>query len=69
MFNRVKYQDIIHIKLKVIIDKVQEKEPYYYKDNFKWAKVEYEIMEILPQHNIYSEKKKKYIHEALINNK
>lgn len=69
MFNRVKYQDIIHIKLKVIIDKIQEKEPYYYKDNFKWAKVEYEIMEILPQHNIYSEKKKKYIHEALMNNK
>lgn len=67
MFNRIKYQDITHIKLKVIIDKVQDELPYHYKDNFKWAKVKYEIMDILPLHNIYSEKKKDYIHETLKN--
>lgn len=63
MFNRVKYQDIVHIKLKVTIEKIESEEPYYYKNNFKWAKVNYELHEILPQKNIYSEKQKKYVHE------
>ena len=62
MFNRTKYQDVVHIKLKVIIEKIESK-PYSYKDNFKWAKVSYELYEIIPLKNIYSEKQKKYVHE------
>lgn len=69
MFDRIKYQYVTHIKIKVLIDEVQAEEPYHYKDNYKWAKVKYEIMEILPEHNIYSEKRKKYLHETLKNNK
>lgn len=63
IFNKIKYQYRIHTVYKVIIDEYQTEQPYFYKDNFKYAKVHYEIESIMPEKRIYSEKLKEYIHE------
>lgn len=63
MFNRTKYQYRIHTVYKVIIDEYQTEQPYFYKDDFKYAKVHYEIESIMPEMKIYSTKSKEYIHE------
>ena len=66
MFNRIKYQEIIHIKLRVDIVKIEKELPYFYKEEFKWAKVRYSSPLIMPMKKIYSLKDKEYIHETYI---
>lgn len=62
MFNRQKYQYTLNINFEVIV-KDYEETMYPYKPGFRYAKVAYNIFEIMPQKNIYSEKDKKYVHE------
>lgn len=66
MFNRIKYQEIIHIKLRVDIVKIDKELPYFYKEGFEWAKVRYSSPLIMPIKNIYSVKDKEYIHESYV---
>lgn len=62
MFNRVKYELIVHINCEVKV--VSDLEPPYEKgDEYKFVSVFYEIGEIFPLMNIYSNKKKKFVHE------
>jgi len=63
MFNRVRYQYCIHTTYKVIVEEFIECQPYFYKEGFKYAKVRYEIYQIMPEMKIYSKKQKKFIHE------
>lgn len=63
MFNKIKYQYRIHTVYKVIIDEYQVEQPYFYRNDFKYAKVHYEIESIMPENRIYSEKLKEYVHE------
>lgn len=63
MFNRVRYQYRIHTVYKVIVEKFVEEQPYFYRDGFKYAKVNYELSYIMPEMRIYSKKHKDFIHE------
>lgn len=71
MFNRVKYQQSIHIKLRVNVVKFEKELPYFYKDNYKWAKIRYSSPVIMPMKKVYSFKDDEYIHEVYtkLNNK
>lgn len=63
MFNRVRYQYRIHTVYKVIVEKFVEEQPYFYRNGFKYAKVNYELSHIMPEMRIYSKKHKGFIHE------
>ena len=63
MFNRVRYQYRIHTVYKVIVEEFVEEQPYFYRNDFKYAKVHYELLHIMPEMRIYSKKHKKFIHE------
>lgn len=63
MFNRVRYQYRIHTVYKVVVEEFVDEQPYFYRDGFKYAKVCYELLEIMPEMRIYSKKHKKFIHE------
>ncbi len=63
MFNRIRYQYCIHTIYEVIVEEFVESQPYFYKQGFKYAKVGYKILDIMPEMRIYSKKKKKFIHE------
>ncbi len=64
MFNRMKYQEVIYVSLNVYIIKIENELPYFYKDEFKWAKVKYKFPLIMPMKKIYSSNEKKFVHET-----
>lgn len=68
MFDKVRYQYELFLKIKVIVEQVLD-EPFFYKEGFVYAKVNYELDEVMPQNNIFSEKEKKYMHELYYINK
>lgn len=61
MFNKMKYQYELYTNFKVSVEKFEEEQPYFYKEGFRYAKVRYESIEIMPVKKIYSKKKKDYI--------
>lgn len=61
MFNKIKYQYEIYTNFKVSVEKFEEEQPYFYKDGFKYARVNYNLTEIIPVKKIYSQKKEDYI--------
>lgn len=61
MFNKMKYQYELYTKFKVSVEKFEEEQPYFYKNGFRYAKVRYDSIEIMPVKKIYSKKKKDYI--------
>ncbi len=63
MFDRIRYQYRIHTVYKVIVEEFVESQPYFYKEGFKYAKVSYELLCLMPEMRIYSKKQKKFIHE------
>lgn len=63
MFDRIRYQYRIHTVYKVIVEEFSESQPYFYKEGFKYAKVSYELLCLMPEMRIYSKKQKKFIHE------
>lgn len=58
MFNKMKYKYEIYTKFKVSVERFEEEQPYFYKDGFKYAKVSYNLVEIMPSKEIYSNKRK-----------
>ena len=63
MFDKIHYQYNLHIIHKVCIDKFENDEPYHHKDGFRYAKVHYEIINMIPEMKIYSKKQKRYIYD------
>ena len=61
MFNGIKYQYEINVSFKVEVEKFEEEQPYFYKEGYKYAKVRYNLCEIMPLKRIYSSKDKKYL--------
>lgn len=61
MFNKKKYQYNIYAKFKVSVVNFEEEQPYFYKDNFRYARVKYDSIEIMPSKKIYSNKRNEYI--------
>ena len=61
MFNKNKYQYELYLISKVLVKKIEEEQPYFYKDNFKYSKVKYDSIQIMPVKKIYSKKRKEYI--------
>lgn len=61
MFNKMKYQYEIYISFKVSVERFEEEQPYFYKNGFRYAKVIYNSIEIMPVKKIYSKKKEEYI--------
>ena len=47
----------------VDVEKFVEEQPYFYRNGFKYAKVNYELLHIMPEMRIYSKKHKGFIHE------
>lgn len=61
MFNKNKYQYQLYLISNVYVEKFEEEQPYFYKDGFKYARVKYDLPQIMPVKKIYSKKKKEYI--------
>lgn len=66
MFNRIRYQYVLYIKNRVIIDEVEKETPEIYNDNYQYAKVHYEPYEILPARMVYSKSQKGFVHSKAI---
>lgn len=61
MFDKMKYQYRIHLIAKVSVEKFEENQPYFYKENLKYAKVRYDAIDLMPSKKIYSKRKGMYI--------
>lgn len=64
MFNRVKYQEKIHLMINVLSVSFSDKMPCTHKGNLKWSEVNYGRIEIMPCKNIFSDKTGNYEHES-----
>lgn len=62
MFNRIRYQYVLYIKNKVLIDEVENEAPEIDNEDYHYVKVHYEPYEILPTRMIYSKTQKGFVH-------
>lgn len=60
MFDRIKYQYIIHMKFAIIIEKIVTDAPDVPNDEYQYVRVSYELNETIPQKRRYSDKRKEY---------
>lgn len=62
MFNRIRYQYVLYMKNKVLIDEVENEAPEIDNEDYHYVKVHYEPYEILPTRMIYSKTQKGFVH-------
>lgn len=63
MFNRVKYQYIVYLSHKIIIENIESDSFDFYNENYHCVKVKYELYQIMPQKMIFSKEKGEFVHE------
>lgn len=61
MFNRIRYQYILYIKNKVIVDEVEKEAPEICNEDYHYVKVHYEPYEILPTRMVYSKAQNSFV--------
>ena len=61
MFDRMKYQYIVHIRYKILPDSIETDAPDVSDSRYQYTKVHYVMCQIMPIKMVYSEAKKQYV--------
>lgn len=66
MFNRIRYRTILHIKYKIFVEEEVQPAPNIDRVDYHYVKVHYELHQIMPQKEIFSQNKNAFVNENRI---